>query len=166
MITIGTGPAITDNDELVLILVTKTQLNKHTKESTWAKPLGGDLYQIRGPLHLIADVNSQDIVKALIVPGDSLPSVSEVVRRSGFRTLHLVFFETVPIVDQETILEEMTQWNATFARPFDRFYTVEISPDGNYPAVCAYLKSLRVRELIEHEPDVNLDALLRFRFFG
>jgi len=164
LIKSGTGAATQDDEELVLIQINKTQLNKHTTESTWAKSLGADLYQIKGPLHLITGVNSQDIVKAVILPGDARPSLSKVVRRSGFRTLRLVFLKTVLLKDRKKLLEELLQWNATFVTPFDRFYTVEISPDGNYPAVCSYLKSLSVQKLIVHEPEVSLEALLRFRF--
>ena len=158
------GSSLKGNEELVLIQVNRSEGNKHTKESVWARSLGNDLYEVKGPLHLVADLNSGDIVRAVVSPSDAIPSISEVVTRSGFRTLHIAFIETVRASDQENMLEVITQSTAQYEKPFDRFYTVEVNPHGNYSAVCEYLEGLTLQGLIMYEPRVSLDALLRFRF--
>jgi uncharacterized protein DUF4265 len=163
MIRMATGPMPASHNGLVLVQVRRILPNKQTMETAWAKPLGGDLYEIKGPLHLITSLNTDDIVKALILPGEAMPSVLAVVKRSGFKTLHLVFSKAVPVLDHQNILKPLTQWGVTYTSPLERFHTLEVNPRGDYQEACDYLKSLKLQGLIMYEPDVNIRTLLRFR---
>ena len=159
----GDEESATSTEKLLLILIHRSLENKDTRESTWAKPLGGDLYEIKGPLHLIADLNPKDVVSVRMFPGESIPTVSDVVERSGYKTLHLAFYGTVPLLDQNRMLNALEQWSATYQMAFEDYYTVEILPSGDFQAVCKYLQSLKMRRLLQYEPDIDIDSLLRFR---
>ena len=166
MIRFGMGPSSTHNNDSVLLQIIRTEGHKESGETTWAKPLGGDLYEIEGPLHLITGVNSGDVVKAKTVQDDSPPVVFEVVSRSGYTTLHILFSSDVPFTDRETVLQTLKKWGATHQMPFDRFYTIEISPLGDSLAANDYLKSLTLEGLLAYEPDIDMNSLLRLRFAG
>jgi hypothetical protein len=88
MIKTGMGPEPTPNKELVLIQIMTKGGDNHTKEAAWAKPLGDDLYEIEHPLNLITGFNVGDVVKAVAISNETMPSVLEVIKRSGHQTLH------------------------------------------------------------------------------
>ncbi len=164
MIKSGLGPQSNRKDYMVLIQVRLTRANKEVKETIWARPVGDDLYEIKGPLHLIAGLNSQDLVKAVKLPGDSFPSVDRIINRSGYKTLHVLFLDAVSTSDQPRLLGVLRDWGAAPEKAFDRFYTIQVKPAGNYQAVCDYLKSLSNERLLLFEPEVTIDTLLRLRF--
>lgn len=166
MIKFGSGPIVTSSDEVTLVQIVRKVENRESRESTWARPLGDNLYEIRGPLHLLTGVNSGDVVRAMTLPNESIPVVCEVVRRSGYSTLHIVFSKQASVAYQESIIRTLKKWGATHQLAFDRFYTIEISPQGNYQAASDYLKSLEPEGLLNYEPGINLDALVRLRFTG
>ena len=166
MIRSGMGPEVIGSQELVLVQVKQRRGSVHTKENTWAKSLGDDLYEIRGPLHLISGLNTLDIVKAVSDEGGSLPSVTDIVKRSGYKTLHVLFFKNVQTADRERILRTLEKWNVTFQEALERFYTIQISPGGDYESASMYLKSLNTELLLEREPDITVDVLLRCRLFS
>jgi hypothetical protein len=166
MIKFGTGPIVTSSDEEALIQIVRKLDNKESRESTWARPLGDNLYEVKGPLHLVTGVNSGDVVRAMTLPNQSIPVVCEVVRRSGYSTLHLIFSKQASVADQQSVIHTLKKWGATHELAFERFYTIEISPRGNYQAACDYLKSLEPEGLLNYEPGINMDALMRLRFTG
>ena len=57
MIKSGAGPIVKDNQEVTLIQIERTKPNRNSKGTTWAQPLGENLYEIRGPLHLIVGLS-------------------------------------------------------------------------------------------------------------
>src|SRR5262245_10698511 len=60
-------------------------------EGRWAKPVGPDLYEIRTvPFHGY-DLHLNDVVRASLGAPDERPRIREVVRRSGHKTLRVVF---------------------------------------------------------------------------
>jgi len=166
MIKVGLGPNIEDADALVLIKVRRSANDSRSVESTWTKPLGQDLYEIRGPVHLISDINTGDVVKAVLLPNDSIPSLVEVVARSGYKTVHVAFAATVTLLEQQRILEELEKWKVRYELVFDRLYTIEVAPDGDYEAFRAELNTLKVSGLLMYEPDVAMNVLLRCRFLS
>jgi hypothetical protein len=138
--------------------------NGNRNEITWAKPLGGELYQIKGTLHLIAGLNFDDVIKARPLPGDSIPSFLEVVSRSGYHTLHVGFASTLPELERSKILNQLTLMNVRAEKLLDRFWTLQIDPTGDYQGICDYLTSLSSQQLLMYEPEVEMDALLLFCF--
>lgn len=162
MIKIATGAG--PQGELALVQVSITEGTKQSRETTWARPLGNDLYEIKGPLHLVAGFNPKDVVRAVILPGDATPSVLEVVSRSGYMTLHVAFSESVPTEEQQALLETLGKWRATHEMFFERLYTIVVDHEGNFQAVCEFLKSLMAEGLLMYEPEIDMSALHRYRF--
>src|SRR5262245_56299849 len=60
-------------------------------ESLWARPLGDDLYEIHNVPFCAYDINCRDVVRATADGPDLKPEIREVVRRSGNRTLRIIF---------------------------------------------------------------------------
>lgn len=164
MIKSGVGSQVTQNDDLVLVEVSRVRRNRKTKETIWAKPLGGNLYQIKGPLHLIAGLNYDDVVKARPLHEGSIPLFLEVVTRSGHRTLHLAFARALPPLARTQILNQLTFMNIRKEMLSDLFWTLQIDPNGDYLATCEYLTSLSSQQLLIYEPEVEMDVVLQFAF--
>ncbi len=160
----GAGPQLNHQGDLVLVQFSRVLKNGHRNEIIWAKPLGADLYQLKGTLHLIAGLNFDDVIKARPLHGDSVPSFLEVVSRSGYHTLHVGFASTLPEPERSKILNQLTLMNVRAEKLLDRFWTLQIDPDGDYEGTCEYLSSLSSQELLMYEPEVEMDAVLRFYF--
>lgn len=166
MIKAGTGPGAESNNGLVLIQIKSINENKESKETIWAKPLGNDLYEIRGSLHVVTGFNAKDVVKAVTSPDETIPSVLEVTRSSGYKTLHVAFSDATSVLQQQAILSDLEKWKAKYEMAFERFYTIEVNPEGDYRAICEHFKSLKIKGLLMYEPDVDINALYRYRFSG
>src|ERR1043166_6551868 len=139
MIKSGSGPQASQNSELVLVQVSRVFKHRNTRETTWAKPLGGELYQIKGPLHLISGLNFDDIVKARALQQESIPSFVEVVTRSGCRTLHVGFAPELATLERSKILMHLNSMNIKAEMVSELFWTLQIDPNGEYQAACDYL---------------------------
>lgn len=162
MIKSGAGPTVTHPEGLVLIQIKETENHRQTTMSTWAMPLRDDLYEIRRPLSMISGFDVGDVVRAVVRPGETRPTMVEIVRKGESRTLHLSFVKGVSIADQQLILNELGKWNATYEMSFERFYTVVVA-QSNYDGLCEYLKSVP-RDLLRYEPAVDIDKLITDHF--
>jgi allophanate hydrolase subunit 1 len=162
MIKSGTGPTADHRNDLVLVKINRVEGDRHTSVTTWAKPLGDDLYEIRRPLDLITGFDVGDVVRA--VSEETIPLVIELVQRGGYRTLHVAFAKGVAVARQRTVLNELKKWHATHEMAFDRFYTIVVFPQGNYEAICEYLKTLVRASVLRYEPDVDINTLARMHF--
>lgn len=164
MIQTGAGPQGSQNKELVLVQVSRVFKNRNTTETTWAKPLGGELYQIKGPLHLISGLNFDDIVKARPPQQDSIPLFVEVVTRSGYRTLHVGFAPEVAQLKRSKILTDLRSMNIKAEMLSELFWTLHIDRNGEYQAACDYLTALSAQQILMYEPEAKIDAVLKFCF--
>lgn len=163
MIKTGAGPTVNNNDGLILIKINQEEGNRHASNTTWAKPLGDDLYEISHPLSLISGFDVGDVVRAIASSGESMPTVVETVQKGDYRTVHVSFLKGVAVSDKESVLSELSKWNATHEMTFERFYTVVV-PESNYDALCEYLKSPVPRASLVYEPAVDLNTLIMNRF--
>lgn len=165
MIKSGTTGSISNHrNGLVHVQINRIAGNKQTSETTWVKPLGGDLYKITSPLHFISGFDVGDVVSAVGNTEEAMPTVIEVVKRGEYRTLHIAFAKALPIADQQAVLNVLKKWNATHEMALERFYTIVVSSQENYDAICDYLKSLGRAKVLRYEPGVDIDTLLRMRF--
>jgi len=164
MIRSETGPDLPRGEDHVRIQIVVRNSSRITKETTWARHLGDDLYEIKSPLHIVVGPHLHDIVRAKTVSGESVPSVIEVVKRSGYKTLHILFKNGGSDEQQRMTLDCLREFGAEDEGPFERFYTIVLSPNANYETVIAYLNSEKQRGAIIYEPDVPLSTLLRSRF--
>jgi hypothetical protein len=150
--------------ESVQVTIEEITATAQAKGVLWAKPLGGDIYELENAGSLITGFNFKDIVLARTLPGDSMPTVVEVVRRSGYESLHLVFSRDVAPLEQQRVLEGLNDFGARSEKIDSRFYVIIVDPDGDPPGVCDYLKSLDNEGLLKYEPGVDMRGLVRFFF--
>ena len=79
-------------------------------ESFWAKPLGGDLYELRNSPWYAFDLHFYDIVRAIPDQPDEKPRIVGVVRRSGHKTLRVLFPPEVAEPERLEMLRSLHHW--------------------------------------------------------
>lgn len=110
-------------------------------ESMWALPLGDDLFELRNtPFHAYA-LNFRDVVKAVSRAPSLKPSILEVVRRSGHRTIWIAFASEVPTDRCEAYAASLNEWRAYFEGADKRYFAIDVEPDGDYSRVLAAIES-------------------------
>ena len=115
-------------------------------ESLWAKPLAGGKYEIRNSPWYAYDIHWGDIVRAESPGARSKPEFKKVVKRSGHKTLRVIFDKKAGMA---AILKKLNGLGATYEHAHGRFYAVDIEPSVDYKAVCNFLWS--------HEQDGQLN---------
>jgi hypothetical protein len=108
-------------------------------ESFWAKPLGDDLYELRNSPWFAFDLHFYDVVRALPDKPDEKPRIIEVVRRSGHKTLRVLFPPDVKKDERLEMLRSLHQGRGFHENCNGRLYAVDVEPDGDYGAVCDQL---------------------------
>lgn len=119
-------------------------------ESLWAKPLGYYLYEIRNVPFFAYDIHFYDIVKAVPDSPEEKPRVLKVIKRSGHKTLRIIFKRKNSARKKEVLktLEEMFAFNENMN---DKFYSIDVEPQGDYTSVCDYLWELEEQGVLEYE---------------
>jgi hypothetical protein len=120
-------------------------------ESFWAEPLGGDLYRVRNTPFYAFDLHFGDVVRALRARAGELPTIREVVERSGHKTLRVIFTTDAADADISKVLEELNKQATNHEHAHGRLYSLDVRPEGNYPAVCDYLSQLEQRGVLHYE---------------
>jgi hypothetical protein len=139
------------NEELTKVYIDVPDNDQCGSESLWVKALGDDLYEIRSSPWFAKDLNWGDVVKAIPESTDLKPSVLEVVRRSGHKTLRVIFFDKSTNDDEKRILEKLRTMQASHENAWPRFYSIDVEPDADYGAVCDYLWALEQDGWLEYE---------------
>jgi hypothetical protein len=112
---------------------------RYEEELLQARPLGGDLYELRSSPWFAFDLHLGDEVRAVAGgPGES-PKVVAVVRRSGHQTLRILFDPTTAAAQRKAMLRVLQRWGASHEHCDGRLYVVDVEPDGDYEAVCKQL---------------------------
>src|SRR5687767_7666132 len=110
-------------------------------EAMWAKPLGGDLYELRNvPFHAY-DLNFLDVVRAVEQRPDLKPSIESVVRRSGHRTIWITFAESVDPDTAKALATELNEWRAYFEGKDSRYFAIDVEPEGTMSGLWSTSKS-------------------------
>ena len=81
----------------------------HKEELLWARPLGGDTYEIAKMPFCAYGLNCGDVVLATPDAPDLKPEVRSVLRRSGNRTLRMSFGS--PAVERGAAARHLGTWN-------------------------------------------------------
>lgn len=139
---------MTEQERLIKIYIDLPENETVGGEAVWAKPIGNDLYEIRNSPWHAYDIHFGDVVKALSLGQDKKPIFSEVIKRSGHKTLRIFFSEGA---DEEGILKKLKEMNASHEKAWNRFYAIDAEPDGDYQLVCDYLWSLEQKGILEYE---------------
>lgn len=153
-----------ENDHYVLVRVENFQANQYYKETLFAEPLSNDLYEIKSIPKLTNTINYGDIVKAVTPSHSTDIFVTEVIVKSGYHTLHIAFRKKVDKKIQQEILYSLRKWQATHEIMCERFYVINVSPDGNIHAILNYFQGLEKRGFLIYEPDIPLEKILQIGF--
>src|SRR5262249_51228047 len=108
-------------------------------EFFWAKPLGGDEYQLRNSPWFAFDLHFYDVVRAVPDQPGEKPRIVGVVRRSGHKTLRVLFPPEVTEQERLDMLNSLHRWRAFHEHCNGTLYAVDVEPDGDYGAVCDQL---------------------------
>jgi len=131
------------NDTLVkVILNVSDDTFGITGERVWAKPLGGDLYEIRNTPWHTCDVNWGDVVRAVAAHDKEWPRLIEVVERSGHRTMHILFYKETEETYRSEVLNRLKDWKANYENADGMLYAIDIQPGGDMEGLCAYSDQL------------------------
>jgi len=139
------------NEQLTKVHVDVPDNEDCSGETIWAKYLGDNLYEIRSCPWFAKNLNWGDVVKAIAQSSDLKPSVLEVVRRSGHKTLRVIFFYQSTEADEKRISEKLTTMHAYHENAWPHFYAIDVETEGNYGDVCNYLWSLEQEGWLSYE---------------
>ena len=79
-------------------------------ESFWAKPRGSDLYELRNSPWYACDLHFGDVVRAVPDRPGEKPRITEVVHRSGHKTLRVRFPAEVDESERLEMLQSLHPW--------------------------------------------------------
>jgi len=139
-----------NNEELVKIHIDLPDNEAIGGESLWAKPLGNDLYEIRNAPFFAYDLHFYDVVRAVAGRPELKPSIIEVVKRSGHKTLRIIF-NTGDGSLKKQVLSKLNEMDAYHEEYSAKFYSVDVEPQGDYQQVCDYLLALEEEGVLEYE---------------
>jgi hypothetical protein len=126
-------------------------------ESFWAEPLGGDLYRLRNTPFYAFDLNFLDVVRAVSQEPDAVPTVVSVQRRSGHKTLRVLFAETTSESNVNAALGRLNDAAVNHERAWGRFYALDVRPEADYPAICTWLWELEEAGRLHYEKGATTD---------
>jgi Domain of unknown function (DUF4265) len=97
------------------------------------------------------DLHFGDVVKALPVSAQEMPRIIKVVRRSGHKTLRVLFAKKIRARQRKQMLRALRKWQASHERAWATFYAADVEPDGDYQAVCDQLWVWEQQGKLEYE---------------
>jgi len=108
-------------------------------ESFWADALGDDLYRLDNIPFYAYDLHYQDVVRAVPRLPGQLPTIAEVVRPSGHKTLRVMFDDELGDEDVQRLLDGLTARHVAYERARGHFYALNVPPEADYRAICDLL---------------------------
>jgi len=124
-------------------------------ERVWALPLGNELYEVRNTPWHTCEIAWGDVVKAVADSDEHWPTMVEVVRRSGHRTLQIFFHKGTPEAERSRILKELNRLHASYEHAEGSLYAIDVEPDVDFAAFCAYLDELEAKDLLGYRTVVH-----------
>lgn len=140
-----------DDGELEKVLVELPNHWATSGESMWARPLGNDLYELHNsPFHAY-DLNFLDVVYAVSEDPNHKPVVRRVERRSGHRTLRVLFPKLVSNSQRDMLLKGLDRFGVTWEGSDGRLFSLDIPTESQYQAVCDQLWAWEQAGFLEYE---------------
>jgi hypothetical protein len=104
-------------------------------ESMWALDLGDDLYELRNvPFHAY-NLNFGDVVRATADSPELKPEVRSVARRSGNRTLRVIFMKEQSEATMLELLHSLKPMAVSFERANQRYFALDLEPEADIDRV-------------------------------
>jgi hypothetical protein len=107
-------------------------------EGIWSVKVGEDLYEVRNSPWHTTDINFLDVVRAVAPAEDKNPVVTEVVRRGGHRSIHVVFLDDSK-THKEDVLGHLNELGATYENANGTLYAIDLKPDVDFDPIADYL---------------------------
>lgn len=120
-------------------------------ESFWATHLGGDRYRLENVPFYAYGLNFLDIVRATPDSEETIPEIREVVRRSGRKTIRVMFEEAVDRERQEKLLSSLSEFEANYERADAHLVAIDIKPEGSIQSVFDQLEAYENDGLLDFE---------------
>lgn len=115
----------------ILYIVPEGEKDAGQGESLWALPLGNQLYELRNiPFHA-EYLNVEDIVRCS-EPPDTKPVIRELVKRSGNRTLRVIFRDETPDDTCVDIMWELRQRGIVGEKVAHKRFMFNVPPTSEY----------------------------------
>lgn len=113
-----------DVSDLVKVIVDLPNHWRTSGESMWARPLGDDLYELHNSPFSAYDLNYLDVVVAVSAEPHLKPQICRIERRSGHRTLRLIFKATTERPERDKILSKINDLGATYENADSTLYSL------------------------------------------
>jgi Domain of unknown function (DUF4265) len=111
-------------------------------ETLWATPLGRHQYRLENCPFLAYGVSWLDVIEARPPADGEMPAFRHVVRKSGQRTVRVIFEPPVNKSRQsKAVLERLVAMGCSYEGANPGYIAVNIPPGVDLAAVCAYLTS-------------------------
>jgi len=140
-----------DVSDLVKVVVDLPHHWNTNGESMWARSLGNDLYELRNSPFSAYDLNYLDVVFAMSSEPGLKPRISRIERRSGHKTLRLIFMAATGRLERDKILARINELGATYENANSTLYSLDIPPTENYQSLCDELWNLEESGSLEYE---------------
>ena len=124
-------------------------------EAMWATPLGNDLYELRNSPFFAYGLNYGDVVRAVPRAPDQKPSVLEVVRRSGHRTVWVTFIDEASAQARSQRLAELHRWQAFHENANGKYFALDVEPEGSVNDVLGQLADWRDQGVLTYHTGLN-----------
>lgn len=115
-------------------------------ERIWAKRLGNKLYRIEN-VPFTGQLNLHDIVRCEDF-SDDFSRVTEIVTRSGNRTLWVEFKEETTTENAVDVIMELKARKVFYEKAGHRIYMFNVGPDTNFENIQDFLKSKEEQGLL------------------
>jgi hypothetical protein len=110
-------------------------------EALWARPLGGDLYELRTIPCCAEGLHLYDVVGATPDREGGVPRVVGVVRRGEHQVLLVAFSAQTGPGRRADMFRELRQWRCLPEDFAGQLCAFAVEPGGDYAAVCDQLHS-------------------------
>jgi hypothetical protein len=138
-------------EELIKVLVELPNHWATSGESMWARPVGNDLYELENSAFYAYDLNYRDVVCAVADDPRHKPIVRRVERRSGHRTLRVLFLKQVSDPQRTLLLKGLDRFGVTWEGADGRLFSLDIPAESHYQPVCDQLWAWEEAGLLEYE---------------
>jgi hypothetical protein len=134
---------MTDNQEhkivKILYVIPEGEDDAGQGEGLWAYSLGNQLYELQNIPVYAEHLNIEDVVFC-DEPADNIPVIQKLIKRSGNRTLRVIFTDESPDDTCVDILRELSKRNILSEKAAHKRFMFNVGPDTDYDWALNYLK--------------------------
>lgn len=122
-------------------------------EGIWTVAVGAGLYEVRNSPWYTLEIIFLDIVCAVEPDEDKNPIFTEVYRRGGHRSIHVIFINKDEDVKQE-VLKRINALGANFENADGSLYAIDLPQEASFDDVADFLQTEEDRDILSfrHAP--------------